>query len=84
MSKQLERIGLVAGTTMVSRVLGLVRDMLTAAVFGTTALASAFYTAFTLPNLFTGCWARGRSRRRSCRRSTRNSSSGSGRARSPS
>ncbi len=52
MSKQLERIGLVAGTTMVSRVLGLIRDMLTAAVFGTTALASAFYTAFTLPNLF--------------------------------
>ncbi len=48
----LERIGLVAGTTMVSRVLGLIRDMLTAAVFGTTALASAFYTAFTLPNLF--------------------------------
>jgi putative peptidoglycan lipid II flippase len=52
MSKNLERIGLVAGTTMGSRVLGLVRDMLTAAVFGTSALASAFYTAFTLPNLF--------------------------------
>lgn len=52
MSKNLERIGLVAGATMVSRVLGLVRDMLTAAVFGTSALASAFYTAFTLPNLF--------------------------------
>ncbi len=52
MSKNLERIGLVAGMTMVSRVLGLVRDMLTAAVFGTSALASAFYTAFTLPNLF--------------------------------
>ena len=52
MSKNLERIGLVAGATMASRVLGLVRDMLTAAAFGTTALASAFYTAFTLPNLF--------------------------------
>ena len=37
---------------MVSRVLGLVRDSLTAAVFGASALASAFYTAFTLPNLF--------------------------------
>lgn len=37
---------------MASRVLGLVRDSLTAAVFGTSALASAFYTAFTLPNLF--------------------------------
>ncbi len=37
---------------MGSRVLGLVRDMLLSAVFGTTALASAFVTAFTLPNLF--------------------------------
>lgn len=52
MSKHLERIGVVASLTMVSRVLGLIRDMLTAAVFGTSALASAFFTAFTLPNLF--------------------------------
>lgn len=37
---------------MFSRVLGLMRDMLVTAVFGTHALASAFYTAFTLPNLF--------------------------------
>ncbi len=37
---------------MVSRVLGLGRDMLVTAVFGTLSLASAFYTAFTLPNLF--------------------------------
>lgn len=37
---------------MVSRVLGLGRDMLVTAVFGIYALASAFYTAFTLPNLF--------------------------------
>lgn len=37
---------------MASRVLGLVRDMAITAVFGTTALASAYVTAFTLPNLF--------------------------------
>lgn len=37
---------------MVSRVLGLGRDMLVTAVFGTYAIASSFYTAFTLPNLF--------------------------------
>lgn len=37
---------------MGSRVLGLIRDMLVSAVFGMTALASAFVTAFTLPNLF--------------------------------
>ena len=52
MSKNLERIGVVAGLTLGSRVLGLVRDMLTAAIFGTSALASAFFTAYTLPNLF--------------------------------
>lgn len=51
-SKNLKNIGLVASLTMVSRVLGLVRDSLTAAVFGTSALASAFFTAFQLPNLF--------------------------------
>ncbi|MBC8011760.1 MAG: murein biosynthesis integral membrane protein MurJ, partial [Burkholderiales bacterium] len=37
---------------MASRVLGLVRDMAITAVFGASALASAFVTAFTLPNLF--------------------------------
>ena len=52
MSKSLRNISVVAAVTMGSRVLGLVRDMLLSAVFGTTALASAFVTAFTLPNLF--------------------------------
>ncbi|MET0263778.1 MAG: murein biosynthesis integral membrane protein MurJ [Rariglobus sp.] len=52
MSKSLKHIGIVASATMVSRVLGLGRDMLTTAVFGTSALNSAFVTAFTLPNLF--------------------------------
>ncbi len=37
---------------MVSRFLGLGRDMLVTAVFGLSGLADAFYTAFTLPNLF--------------------------------
>ncbi|MBI4625184.1 MAG: murein biosynthesis integral membrane protein MurJ [Verrucomicrobia bacterium] len=52
MSKSLKNIGVVASATMVSRILGLGRDMLVTAVFGTSALASSFYTAFTLPNLF--------------------------------
>lgn len=52
MSKSLKNISIVATTTMASRVLGLGRDMLTTAVFGTSALNSAFVTAFTLPNLF--------------------------------
>ena len=52
MSKSFKNISVVAAATMVSRVLGLGRDMLVTAVFGVFALASAFYTAFTLPNLF--------------------------------
>lgn len=52
MSKSLERIGIVSMATVLSRVLGLGRDVLTFAVFGTSALNSAFLFAFTLPNLF--------------------------------
>ncbi len=52
MSKSLRNISVVATATMGSRVLGLIRDMTISAAFGTTALASAFVTAFTLPNLF--------------------------------
>ncbi|MDP2138817.1 MAG: murein biosynthesis integral membrane protein MurJ [Candidatus Didemnitutus sp.] len=52
MSKNLHNISVVAVATVVSRVLGLVREMATAAVFGTSALNSAFVSAFTLPNLF--------------------------------
>lgn len=51
-SKNLKHIGIVASATMLSRVLGLGRDMLVTGVFGTSALSSAFVTAFTLPNLF--------------------------------
>lgn len=52
MSKNLKNISVVAGATVVSRVLGLVREVFIAAVFGTSALSSAFVSAFTLPNLF--------------------------------
>jgi putative peptidoglycan lipid II flippase len=51
-SRSFKNISVVATATMVSRFLGLARDILVTAVFGTAALASAFYTAFTLPNLF--------------------------------
>lgn len=37
---------------MLSRVLGLARDMLMAAFFGTSLAMSAFVVAFTIPNLF--------------------------------
>jgi putative peptidoglycan lipid II flippase len=61
MSKEvsLQRIGVVAGSTLLSRVLGLVRDSLTAAFFGTTVWNSAFQFAFMLPNLFRRLLAEG-------------------------
>ncbi len=52
MSKLLSRIGVVSSFTMISRVLGLGRDVLTSAIFGASVWNSAFITAFTLPNLF--------------------------------
>jgi len=51
-SKNLKNISVVATATVVSRVLGLVREIFIAAAFGTSALNSAFVSAFTLPNLF--------------------------------
>jgi putative peptidoglycan lipid II flippase len=52
MSQHLKNISVVATATVLSRVLGLVREIAIAAVFGTGALASAYVSAFTLPNLF--------------------------------
>jgi len=51
-SRSLKNIGIVSAATVISRFLGLARDILMTALFGTSALASAFVTAFTLPNLF--------------------------------
>ena len=42
----------VGGLTMVSRVLGFVRDILIAAILGTGPVADAFVVAFRFPNLF--------------------------------
>ncbi|HND62424.1 MAG TPA: murein biosynthesis integral membrane protein MurJ [Opitutaceae bacterium] len=52
MSKKLKHIGVVSFLTIISRVLGLLRDTLGLAIFGTGEYYSAFVTAFSLPNLF--------------------------------
>lgn len=52
MSKKLKNIGVVSLLTVVSRFLGLARDLLSAAIFGASLLNDAFVTAFSLPNLF--------------------------------
>lgn len=49
----------VGGWTAASRVLGFVRDVGFAAALGTGPVAEAFYTAFTLPNLFRRFFAEG-------------------------
>ena len=49
----------VGGTTMVSRVLGFIRDMMVAAVLGTGPVADAFFVAFRFPNMFRSIFAEG-------------------------
>ncbi|MCA6071673.1 MAG: murein biosynthesis integral membrane protein MurJ [Endomicrobium sp.] len=47
-----KRAGKTAFGTTLSRILGYVRDMLVANLFGTGMFADAFYAAFRIPNLF--------------------------------
>ena len=42
----------VGGLTMVSRLLGFIRDILIAATLGSGVVADAFFVAFRFPNLF--------------------------------
>ena len=42
----------VGGLTMISRVMGFIRDILIAGVLGSGAIADAFFVAFRFPNLF--------------------------------
>lgn len=49
----------VGGWTMLSRILGFVRDILIARFLGTGAAAEAFFVAFSLPNMFRRFFAEG-------------------------
>ncbi|WP_119388760.1 murein biosynthesis integral membrane protein MurJ [Taklimakanibacter lacteus] len=49
----------VGGLTLVSRVAGFIRDILTASVLGTGPVAQAFVVAFRFPNLFRSLFAEG-------------------------
>jgi len=55
----LKAFATVGGMTMISRVLGFVRDILIAAVLGTGPIADAFFVAFKFPNLFRRLFAEG-------------------------
>ena len=45
----------VGGATMLSRVLGLLRDVVLANLIGANGNADAFFVAFKIPNFFGGC-----------------------------
>src|SRR5947209_8752203 len=55
----LRSIATVGGYTLLSRILGFVRDVLVAAFLGAGPLADAFVVAFRLPNLFRAFSAEG-------------------------
>ena len=50
---------IVGGATMVSRVLGLVRDVVLANLVGATSNADAFFVAFKIPNFLRRLFAEG-------------------------
>lgn len=58
-SRLLKSSAIVSAGTMTSRVLGLVRDVVMAAVLGATNAADAFYVAFKIPNFFRRLFAEG-------------------------
>lgn len=57
--KLLKAMATVAGLTGVSRVLGFIRDILTAAILGAGPVADAFFVALKLPNFFRRVTAEG-------------------------
>jgi putative peptidoglycan lipid II flippase len=61
--RETERVARAAGTigvyTLLSRLLGFVRDMVLARLFGASVAADAFFVAFRIPNLFRELLAEG-------------------------
>ena len=55
----LQSSGLVGLMTLLSRIFGLVRDMVVAQYFGASASADAFFVAFKIPNFFRRLFAEG-------------------------
>src|SRR4030042_3331680 len=51
MSRIFRSTGIVAASTLASRLLGLTRDILMAALFSATGSTGAFYVAFRIPNI---------------------------------
>ena len=59
-TRQISRAtGILSFATLLSRVAGLVRDMVVASVFGAGLVTDAFFVAFTIPNLLRRFFAEG-------------------------
>src|SRR5258708_30585861 len=52
-------IATVGGFTLLSRVVGFIRDIVLSALLGSGAVADAFFVAFKVPNLFRRLFAEG-------------------------
>lgn len=59
MSKTLKSTAIVSSLTMLSRILGLVRDMVLMSVFGAGGMMDAFLVAFKIPNFLRRLFAEG-------------------------
>jgi len=57
--KMLKNTGILSGGVMVSRILGLTRDVLIARYFGTSAALEAYIVAFRLPNMMRSFFGEG-------------------------
>jgi putative peptidoglycan lipid II flippase len=57
--KLVKAMSTVAGMTFLSRILGFIRDVMTATILGAGPLADAFFVALKLPNLFRRITAEG-------------------------
>jgi putative peptidoglycan lipid II flippase len=55
----LRSAGVMSGLTFISRILGMIRDMVLSSFFGTTFVMDAFRVGFMLPNLFRRLLAEG-------------------------
>src|SRR5438046_8196180 len=55
----LRAVGVIAAATLASRVLGFVRDMVVALVFGAGPVTDAFFVAFRIPNILRRLLAEG-------------------------
>ncbi len=58
-ARLLKSTAIIASLTLVSRLLGLARDILIAKFLGAGAVSDAFFTAFKLPNVFRRMFAEG-------------------------